>query len=150
MKKLVLGLFLFLSCFSFADWQIMNTLDEFQDQMDKKCIVSIDYSNIGLCRIEKTLEEDGEYVVILVTNQYIGSHFTTVKFKIDDLEPISFKGAIIQNNIVGFKVNKNHTNLFDLLSNGKTLKVSIQKYNGSTILQKHSLDGFAKTFAEYY
>lgn len=149
MKKLVLGLFLCLSCFSFANWQIMNTLDEFQEKMDKKCIVSIDYSNLGLCRIEKTLEEDGEYVIILVTNRYIGSHFTTVKFKIDDLEPISFKGAIIQNEIVGFKVNKNNTNLFELLNKGKILKVSIQKYNGSIILQKYNLDGFTKIFSEY-
>lgn len=148
MKKLVLVLILCLSSFSFANWKIIDTFDEFQEPSGEKCIFSIDSSNFGLCRIQKNPKVDGQYVVILAPNEYIGGDFTVVKVKIDDLEPFSFKGAVVRE-FVGFVFNENDTNLLKLLSKGKTLKITIRKFDDTTILQKHDLNGFTKVFEEY-
>lgn len=147
MKKLILMLFLCLSCFSFGSWIIGGERDEFGDLSGEQFIFSIEKENMGGCRISKT---DGKYLMAFFSLDYIGGKGkydrSKVRIKIDNLEPKTFYGVVVAGGkIVGFNID---TNMIELLKKGTELKVSIQKYDDTTILQKYSLSGFTKAFNE--
>lgn len=148
MKKLILVLFLCLSCFSFGEWSIQGYEDEFGDLTGEQYVFSMEKENMGGCRISKT---DGKYLMAFASLDYIGGkgeyNTSRVRFKIDNLEPITFYGVVVSNGrLVGFNID---TKTIVLLKKGSELKVSIQKYDDTTILQKYSLSGFTKAFNDF-
>lgn len=151
MKKLILMLFLCLSCFSFGSWIIEGERDEFGDLRGEE-LVSLEKENMrGFCKISKS---DGKYLMTFFSLDYIGGkgkdNSSRIRIKIDNLEPKTFYGVLVEGGggkLVEIKID---TKMIELLKKGTELKVSIQKYDDSTILQKYSLSGFTKAFNELF
>lgn len=155
MKKVVLILFLYLSTLSFSNWEIGQARDEFDDLTGVEYVTSLDTLGSAGCRIEKIKNTTEYYIMFLTMSDYIGGkgeyNLSEVKLKVDNLKPLVFQGFVFdpKGRAVAFKINEKEENLFELLKKGSLLKVSIQKYDDSTILQKYNLNGFSKVFNEY-
>lgn len=147
MKKLILVLFLCLSCFSFGEWIIQKGTDEFGDLTGIQYIFSTEKREMGGCIISKA-EYGEKYLIALGSSDYIGdkNKSARVRLKIDNLKSITFYGIVVTGKIVMFNVD---TKTIELLKKGTELKVSIQKYDGTTILQEYSLRNFAKVFNDF-
>lgn len=143
MKKLVLVLFLCLSCFSFGD------------ETGSKTLVSDSSSYNGFFKVEK--DRNNEYYVFINSSEYIGGKGqfdeAKVRIKVDNLSPLTFYGIVLSSSggkMVAIKFNNaDFTSFLNLLKKGNTMKIVIEKYNDATILQKYDLTGFSKSFEKF-
>lgn len=155
MKKLILVLFLCLSCFSFGEWSVFNLVDEFGDETGSKTLVSDSSSYNGFFKVEK--DSNNEYYVFINSSEYIGGKGqfdeAKVRIKVDNLSPLTFYGIVLSSSggkMVAIKFNNaDFTSFLNLLKKGNTMKIVIEKYNDTTILQKYDLTGFSKSFEKF-
>lgn len=154
MKKLILMLFLCLSCFSFGEWDIFNLVDEFGDENGEKTLVSKSSDYNGFFKVEKS---NDKYYVCIGSSEYIGGkgqfNEAKVRIKVDNLSPVTFYGIVLPSSggkvvAISFK-NAEFTSLLNLLKEGNTMKIVIEKYNDAKILQTYDLTGFSKSFEKF-
>lgn len=145
MKKIILALIFLISCSVFATgWKTIELEDEFKEPTGQVRILKMEKGNKGSVFIDKN--KTGHEIGFL-TIEYIGGKGkydeSLLKIKIDDNSPITVKGYVWVNNkkIVSGTLN---TKLLELMKNGKTMKVVIEKYNSETIFLEFNLEGLSE------
>lgn len=137
MKKILLGLFI-LSNLSFANWEKIELIDEFEEKTGEVSAIA-QMKNTGFIRVDKDKKGFSFYIY---PNEYIGGlgNETEVKFKIDKNKPIKIYGYVTDD---GKKVYVTpNSQLLSQMKNGDNMKMSILKYNNNTILKEVSLNNF--------
>lgn len=157
MKKLLLGLFLVLSSLCFGAWQLVDIKDDFGDEV---IATSTIYSfggptpvSFSPAMISINENSNKSKFIIIAPKKFIGfimGNQTTVKFKIDDNEPIEFTGILSKDAemvvILETQYKDKFNKLMTEMCNGKEFKVVIKDYADNTILEKGDL----KKFKEFY
>lgn len=152
MKKFIILLLICLSSLSFSDvfsgWRVISQRDEFGDLTGK---VGIACPSKNLDSMVGFQKRSNKYYGEIYCEDYIGgvgaNRTSVVKFKVDDLKPIEFRGNVVGGNTVKFNLEKNKT-LFEQMKKGTLLRVSVEKYDQTKLLYKFDLKDFTKVFNE--
>ena len=141
MKKLLFVFFILFNLNLFA-WKTISIVDEFDEPTGKIAIKQYDENGSSMVIYENKF-------IVFFSKNYIGKksgyQSSLIKAKIDNNPPLMFNGTVasFDDNIISILEPEGYP-LIEKMKTGKILKVSMEKYNGDTILLKFDLKDFNK------
>lgn len=149
MKKVILGLFV-LGNLCFAKWNIIELVDDFKEKTGK--VSAVADTEEGWIRLDKNGKEYSFYVY---PGSYIGGKgkydTSKVKVKIDDNTALELQGYVTKDG-KKVEISSDYSNkdifpkVIEQMKKGNKIKMVIEKFNGTTILQSTDLQNFVTSY----
>lgn len=132
--KIITSAFFIITLFSYSNWKILEVVDEFQDKTGRRAIENKIFETR---KIRLDLEgEINSFVLNMIVPGVLKGGEKKILVKIDDREPLSFKGEIIasEDGILNIKIPQSY-GFFDLSKNKNNFKILLREMNQGKILK---------------